>query len=220
MKILHSPRIWSGLIILLFSLGSIVWSFWYFPPNSESFPLTSFNTAMKTSYPDWNGQYWITVSWTPVIEVGNQGYLWIRLDPKNSPQAGKTSPQIPAYNSCAAAHPSPFCAYNLLTEARVDLPGMDISPAGAVSKAWQDGQILEYAWNTRSSAKGSYSGTIWFYLEQVPKTSGDAIVQPLLARHVTLTTINFLGLDAVFWRLLGGVGVLIGAALWMSYKKK
>jgi hypothetical protein len=219
MKILHSPRLIGGLLGIIISTALIAWTFWYFPAVSETFELNSLNAELAAGYSAKQAPYWITVSWTPRIQIGNQGFVWIRVEPKPVDPAEQTA-AIQDANLCKGSPQVRLCGYNLLTEARVDLPGMDVTPAGSVSKNLQGSQKLEFAWNTHSDRAEMVTGTIWLFLDEVPKGKGETIRMPLLAKHVTITSSDLLGMDVSFWRFLGGAGVLCGVVLLMLGKKK
>ncbi len=107
--------------------------------------------------------------------------------------------------------------HHIMAEARLELTGMQVNPAGLASQPLRPGQELDFLWQVRSSAVGIATGTVWFYMRFVPLTGGLEQVQALSAQKIEIETVHFLGLGAQTVRWLGGVGLVFSVGVGLPF---
>jgi len=97
-------------------------------------------------------------------------------------------------------------AYNVNLEARVELAGIEINPSGVMSKNILPDQKINFTWVIVGKLAGEYKGTIWLYLNLIPKQSSEeSIKETLIAKPIKISVRNFLGLHINFVRVIAGV---------------
>ena len=102
----------------------------------------------------------------------------------------------------------------LAINSRLDIPGMDVSPAGEFSQAIEPGRPAQFTWRLRARQAGSYSGTLWLYqagLSDESQASGGRRL--LLAQPVLFTATSLFGLGSTAAQVIGIVGSVVGLAL-------
>ncbi len=111
-----------------------------------------------------------------------------------------------------------FDSYNVIAEARLDLPHLYASPADLVSRPVRAGQSLTFAWAVRADAVGEYEGTAWFFLRFVPKgedaelagqVTGPGSELAVAAIPFNLRVVSFFGMKGSAARIVGTVGLLV-----------
>jgi hypothetical protein len=110
--------------------------------------------------------------------------------------------------------PQSFPDATLAINSRLDIPGMDVSPAGEFSQAMEPGRPAQFTWSLRARQAGSYSGTLWLYqagLSDESQASGGRRL--LLAQPVLFTAISLFGLGSTAAQVIGIVGSVVGLAL-------
>lgn len=127
-----------------------------------------------------------------------------------------------------------FDSYNLIAEARLELPRIFVSPSNVVSQPIRAGQSITFAWSVPANAVGEYEGTAWFFLRFVPKdgevkatgqdlsddlaspagSPQEAVTElPVAAIPLRVRVVSLWGLNGTTARLIGIVGLLIGFLL-------
>jgi hypothetical protein len=102
----------------------------------------------------------------------------------------------------------------ILISSRLDLPGMDVGPAGEFNQALTPGQPVQFNWSIRARQPGSYTGTLWLYSAGTSAHQASASErQLLLAQPVAITAASLFGLGGPAAQVIGMVGIVIGAAL-------
>ncbi len=110
---------------------------------------------------------------------------------------------------------------NLVLEARLELAGIAVQPQDSISEAVQPGQGVHFTWSLGPAPAGVYQGTLWVYLNTVPKSGGDADRQALLARPVKIEARDaYFGLPVRIVRWAGLLGLLLGLVLVHPLLKK
>lgn len=95
--------------------------------------------------------------------------------------------------------------------AHLDLPGIRFSPMGEIGLAKPIDNPATFLWSLRPEDVGNYQGSLWLYFHSGDGNNGDTTRKVLLNQLVDLSVRSFLGLTGQQARLLGGVGILIGA---------
>lgn len=105
-------------------------------------------------------------------------------------------------------------SYNLVAEARIDLPGIEIIPKGEISQPLPLGKSLNFQWRISSDHDGIYPGMFWFYINIVQKQGGAHERRALLAYPIKVTSYSFLGLSRDVLLGISAVLFLASFALW------
>lgn len=109
--------------------------------------------------------------------------------------------------------PDLYETHNVITEAKFDIAGLEVSPPELVSQTLSKGQTVSFYWSVRPQEPGIYRGTVWFYLRFVDKVSGEESRRAVSAQIVEVEAVNFLGLPANLARTVGGIGALVGTVV-------
>jgi hypothetical protein len=147
------------------------------------------------------------LEWPSSIHVGDSDVLTLTL---LVDQAGRLTPtaQIGSHKVTGAAIfiPDLYDTYNLVAAARLDLAGVQVSPQGMVSQPMRPGQNIFFSWSISPNQLGQYRGTLWLYLNLVPKNGGDADQLTLLAPQIQIESVSVLGLPGPVARWSGVAG--------------
>jgi len=147
------------------------------------------------------------LEWPSTIHVGDSDVLTLILmvDP-----AGKLTPtaQIGGHKVTGEAVyiPDLYETYNLVAAARLDLAGVQVLPQGMVSQPMRPGQKIFFSWSISPDQIGQYRGTLWLYLNLVPKNGGIPDQLTLLAPEIQLESVSVLGLPGPVARWGGVAG--------------
>jgi hypothetical protein len=115
-----------------------------------------------------------------------------------------------------------FDSYNVIAEARLDLPRMYVQPAGLVSQPLVPGENVTFTWYIRADAVGEHEGMAWLFLRFVPKgddvqlagqVSDPGSELAVAAMPVQLRVVSFLGMKGSTARIIGTVGLFVGFLL-------
>ena len=107
--------------------------------------------------------------------------------------------------------PNLYLTHHVVTEAKFDIAGVDVSPSETISQTLSEGQSVTFYWSVHAQDVGSYRGTIWFYLRFVDKVSGEESKRTVSAQLVEIEAVDLFGLPASLVRTFGGVGSVIGS---------
>jgi hypothetical protein len=115
--------------------------------------------------------------------------------------------------------PDLYDTHKVNAEARIDIAGMDISPAGTVSEPLARGQSIVFRWSVRPREVGVYRGTVSFRLLFVDKSNGEESRITVSDQIVQIETVKFFGLSANLTRSVGTVGSAVGSVLGFPFVK-
>jgi hypothetical protein len=112
--------------------------------------------------------------------------------------------------------------YFVNLEARVELAGIDIDPPGMMSKNILPGQKINFTWVIVGNFAGEYKGTIWLYLNLIPKQSSEnSIKETLIAKPIKISVRNLLGLNLNTLRIIAYIMFFVSTiAIWFDARKK
>ncbi len=216
MSYLHTVRNGVAGFLLAASLILLVVTTVPLPQEEHSFvfsavPLAESATLAATAQPlSFAEQRRLHIVWPQKIRLGDTGKVTLALEME--PVEG------------AAEAPGLFDAYQVVAEARLDMAAMQLIPASTISEPMAAGRELNLYWQARPAAPGKYKGTLWLYLNLVPKAGGEVERRPLVARPIEMRVTPVLGLPAfiVRWACIVGVGlaVLLGMPLWIKILKR
>lgn len=116
--------------------------------------------------------------------------------------------------SDAAAAPI-FESYNLLAEARLEIPGASLRPASSVKQPLRPAQTLTFFWTITAPEAGEYNGTAWVYLTFVSLADNAETRLALAAIPLQIRSTRLAGLTGEMARRLGALALLaaVGATL-------
>lgn len=110
---------------------------------------------------------------------------------------------------------SPLAGWQTSVEASLQLPGLDVHPAGSIFQRLGPDHPADFHWRVTGAGNTRVAGTLWMYVHFTPPDGGQTAQILLLARSLTVDTRSFLGLPAVALCSLGALGLLAGCALGM-----
>ncbi len=147
------------------------------------------------------------LEWPSTIHLGNSDVLTLTL---LVDQGGKLTPtaQIGGHKVVGQAVyiPDLYDSYNLVAAARLDLAGVQVSPQGMVSQPMRPGEEIFFSWSISPDQLGQYRGTLWLYLNLVPKKGGNPDQLTLLAPEIQIESVSVLGLPGPVARWGGAAG--------------
>ena len=195
---LRKLRIGLGFIILVISIIFLAWGYW---PAHRELRVRPVSGAVESAAPDKQA---LTLLFPPRIRVGEIGVVRLTLDVdalKDLIPPGET-------DSSTIGDTQTF-----ITEARFDLPGINVRPTELISAPVSSGQTAVFYWTLRPNEVGKFRGTIWLYLRLVDKQTGQESRETLSAQIVEIESVKLLGLPLNRVRTIGLLGALIGFIL-------
>lgn len=102
---------------------------------------------------------------------------------------------------------------NVLVEARFEINGLDIVPAGEIYEPLQPGKSAVFFWSLRSLKAAEHQGMIWLHLRLIPLDGSPERRYPVRAQIVRFRSADLFGLSGRMARVTGGVGFVVGAVL-------
>ena len=154
----------------------------------------------------------LTLDVPQAIRTGDADVVRLTLAMDSEKQGGGTPPLQGAGLSANA-----YDSYNVLAEARLDMSGAAVLPAGAVSEALLPGKSVVFLWNVRQTEQGASNGTVWLFLRFIPRNGGAEIRQPLSAQGVEIGTSALFGIKTGVARWLGVAGTFVSTLLGLPF---
>ncbi len=156
----------------------------------------------------------LTVEWPPLVRVGDADVIRLTLEVDEGGQVTPTAEYAGhQVGGETVVIPDVFDTHTVLAEARLDMAGVQISPAGVTTEALLPGRSVTFYWSVRPTETGRYRGTVWFFLRFIPLAGGPESRSALAAMPIEIEAISLLGLRARTARWLGAVGTFVGGAL-------
>lgn len=185
--------LWLGLasVFLAISLPLLVWGFW--PPRRETVTLPLLPADGMPSLPEART---IHLMFSSVMRAGDAQIVELNLSADGEAEDNRL-----------------YEEYNVIVEARLDLPFADVRPADVVSTALVEGGAATFYWEVNPRDVGELRGTVWLYLRLVPKAGGDETRQPVSAQLIGIRSKSVLGRTGSQARAAGVVGLIVGLAL-------
>lgn len=156
----------------------------------------------------------LTIEWPPLVRAGDADVVRLTLEVD---EGGWVTPTAEfaghAVSGETVAIPDVFATHAVLAEARLDLAGVEVSPAGPTTEALLPGRSVTFYWSVRPREVGRYRGTVWLFLRFIPLAGGPESRSALAAMPIEIEAISFFGLRAEPARWLGTVGAFVGGAL-------
>ncbi len=109
--------------------------------------------------------------------------------------------------------PDLYETHNVTAEARLDLAGMEVTPADSIFEPLSRGQSATFYWSIRPQETGKYRGTVWLHLNFTDKSTGEQSRIAVSAQLVEIEAVDFFGLSVNVARTSGVVGSIIGGVV-------
>jgi hypothetical protein len=217
----HPLRLSIGILILVISLFLLAGSVW--PTNRMQQQITSSFEPSLGAAPDVGSAglqetRLLTIEWPRAVRVGDSDLVRLRfeVDPVGrltpAPESGGSSIQDEVIGI-----PDLYDTHNVVVEVRLDLAGMQVAPQATITEPIRRGQALVFYWSISPVQPGTYRGTLWVYLNMVPKGGGDIDRRALVAYRMEIEARSVLGLPASIARWGGAAGTLLGMILSMPF---
>jgi len=172
----------------------------------------------------------LVTEWPEVVRVGDSAPIRMLIEPAEPGVPGVTLDEDPNQVQ-ADENPGQNRTekYQTVAEARLELEKMEFRPTGVISEALLPGKSARFSWSVRSSEEGFYPGTIWLHVQYIPRNGGDELRKVISAQTIEIQAEEFLGLSGNSARILGAIGLVLGAMIgldifslipkWLSSKK-
>jgi len=156
----------------------------------------------------------LTTAYPPVIRVGDSDRITLRLEKDES---GAVTPTLDVDGQAVIGEtvelPASDDAYTVLLVARLDMVGMEVVPEGEISEAAIPNSPSVFYWSVRPMEAGAYRGTLWLFVEFVPKEGGAPFRRALAAQELKIRATTLLGLSGASARFFGSAGSLLSSVL-------
>jgi len=195
---LRSFRWVAGFLMIMAALVLLVWGFWPVSRMSRqvNLPNSLFSQVDQSAF-----SITIYVSWPAWMQVGSDAEILVQF--QSNETAGNRGSRPEAFNRNGWS-----------IEARLEMPEVAVSPAGAVQHSVSSRAILPFSWQIRPSRGGLQQGTIWFHLINTEAASGQTDSRYLVAAQpVDIWAATFLGINAYWAQVLGVLVLVIGVVL-------
>ncbi len=160
----------------------------------------------------------LTFEWPPVIRAGDSDIIRLTLEVN---EMGNIVPTAEIEGHTVTGEtifiPNLYDTHNVVAEARLDLAGMQVSPAEMSSQALLPGQRVTFYWSVHPENVGKYLGVVWFHLRFVPLDGGPESERAVAAQQIEIQVVSFLGLKAGPARILGVVGGFLSSVFGMPF---
>jgi hypothetical protein len=163
----------------------------------------------------------LSIEWPSSIRVGDSDIIRLTLQVDTQ---GQVTPSVEVSGHQLLGReisiPNLYDTDNIFAEARLDMAGLQVSPDGSVRQTMQPGQTLVFYWSLSPSQAGTYRGTLWVYLDLVPKTGGVMDQRTLIAHRIDIQSDTVLGLSAATARWFGAGGAVFSSILGFPFLEK
>jgi hypothetical protein len=191
----------AGLAALIFAAA--LWAWLALPRLRHSTTQTFFPGELTSgSGVTLPGTWTLQVAAPRRIPLGESGTVRLTLSPAQTPSAGDLDP---------------FLSYDLLIEARAEIPAAAAAPSGLSSQSLSPESPAEFEWRVRPQSAGTLNGRVWLYLRVGPQDGGEAVQRPVSVRAVTIESVTLFGHSARPIRVAASVSLWIGCALVLPY---
>ena len=109
--------------------------------------------------------------------------------------------------------PDLYDTHKVVAEARLEMAGMQVSPAGAIFEPMNRGQAVKFFWSIRPKETGYYQGTVWLHLNFEDKSTADKNRIAVSAQFIEVEAVDFFGLSVNFARTSGVIGSVVGGVI-------
>lgn len=160
----------------------------------------------------------LTLEYPPGIRAGDSDVVRLTLEVD---ERGNLTPTAEVDGNIIEGEvveiPNVFETHNVLAQARLDMAGMEVRPAGEINEPLRPGQSVTFYWSVRPEDVGNFRGTVWFYLTYIPLDGSPESRQAISAQVIEIQATSFFGMQAGLARVLGLVGTALGSVLGMPF---
>jgi len=196
----------SGLIIrilalILFGLSGILlgWGLW---PSGVSYHTITFPPdrliLSGEDKPVVQEAYAMELEITPAIRSGDPSRLRVIFQPLEIQERSENQPPIE----------------DVYVESRLELPGVQIEPAGTAGQIFSAGRAVTFWWTISASRAGVYEGTVWLGLRAKPPKQEASQYTALAAPRIEIKVSRLLFLSGPAARWTGALGLVFGAGFY------
>lgn len=129
----------------------------------------------------------LRILWREKIRIGDQETIILEVNPADNYLSLSEGGDIDNNNTKYDIYDD----FNVVLESRLDLPGINISPVGLIENPYLRGQIIKNEWKVKSNLTGRTRGTLWLYIDLVPKNDGATQRMMVLALPLTIHSVGF-----------------------------
>lgn len=186
-----------------FFLGSLFLLLWgYFPLKGEE----------QISDIPGIGQQRLT--WTPIIRSGDESRITLEFSSDDHQLIWKSLINDQSDDTETANPVIIGTTHHLLVESRIEMPGPEIQPNEEISQPLPHSGNLKFIWEIVAENHENYSGDVWLYIHLIPRESGIDIRRPVSIHRITIQSIDLLGLNVRYVRLLAIISFGTALILW------
>ena len=185
-------RLAFAIIFLVISIPFLIWGFW--PPYRETRVVPLLPAVSMPTLPDAHS---IQLEFAPTMRASDSQIIKLTLSADDGASTGQDF----------------YAKYNVIAEARLDLPLADVRPADLVRTTLVEGGSATFYWEVRPLEEGPLRGTAWLYLQLTPKVGGEEARQPVSAQLVEIRSQSMLKRTGGQTRVIGVIGSLVGLGL-------
>lgn len=206
----------AAIIILVFSTGILLWGYWPTGRSSQALSLYAGDMQIPSAgelSPEILESRRLTFEWTRRIRKGDTALVRLilaKVEQENEP-ASPQPPDQPFGESNQI--PDIYISHSVMTEARLDMSGIQDYPSDQVSQSLLPRETVTFTWRLKPERSGLSRGTVWTYLEFLPRDGGEGFQLPIYSQVVEIPVISLFGLTGPSARVIGVIGFLIGFLL-------
>ena len=172
-------------------------------------------TPAPTAIPVLTESRRLNLEWPPKLREGDSGIVKMTLEVDDQ---GNLTPTAEFEGNVVSGQTvviqNLYDTHNVVAEARLDMAGVEVSPAGEVAEPLRPGQSATFFWNIHAAQVGNYKGTVWLHLRFIPLDRNEPESRTMVsAQVIDVNIVNFLGLGGTPARWVGGLGTLFGSIL-------
>ncbi|PKO12318.1 MAG: hypothetical protein CVU39_24540 [Chloroflexi bacterium HGW-Chloroflexi-10] len=161
----------------------------------------------------------ISLEWPEKIRLGDSDRIQVTLEVD---EFGNITPTAIYEENQITGEPilipDLYEAYYLNIEARLDMAGIKIYPAGTTSVNMQKGKTVRLFWSISPKQTGYFRGTIWVYINMIPKEGGGPVIQEvLISKPIEIKGVSVLGMPANVTRWVGFIGATTSGFLGLPF---
>jgi len=156
----------------------------------------------------------LALEFPPKIRAGDSDVIRLTL---KMDESGNITPTAVVAGNVVTGNtieiPNLYETHHVIAEARMDMAGVQISPADLSSQTLLPGQSVMFFWSVRPADVGTYRGTVWLFLRFVDKVSGEESRIAVSAQTVDIEAVSLFGVPANVARSAGMIGSAVGAVV-------
>lgn len=153
----------------------------------------------------------LTLEFPPVIRAGDADIVRLTLEVDD---LGNLTPTAMFGGNQVGGEvveiPNLYETHNVTAEARLDLAGVEVTPAETISSPLLPGQSVSFYWSVSPRQAGTFRGTVWLHLRFVDKISGEESRRAVSAQTIEIEGANLFGFSGSFARTFGVIGSVVG----------